>query len=147
MLLLIKNPLTAEYRYVNLLRQTLVYLSIHDFGIAQMFDIQRRHTCSDICSDIWLCCMSYFFKLSGDLYDVRSLSLDLLFVCVSMLSLLTLFMVCISFCLKWLFFRFIIVSCCRFYIVSSFSIWMFHGFFGLVAMSFVWHVLSLWILW
>ena len=84
---------------------------------------------------------------SGDLYDIRSLSFDLLLACVSMLFRLALFMVCFSFCLNWVFFIFIIVSCCRLYLVSSFFIWRFHGVFGLVAMSVVWHLLMLWILW
>ena len=57
---------------------------------------------------------------SGDLYDIRSLSFDLLLVCVSMLFRLALFMVCFSFCLNWVFFIFIIVSCFRLYLVSSF---------------------------
>ena len=48
---------------------------------------------------------------SGDLYDTRSLSFYLLLACVSMLSKLALFMVCFSFCLNWVFFIFIIVSC------------------------------------
>ena len=42
---------------------------------------------------------------SGDLYDIRSLSFDLLLACVSMLSKLALFMVCFSFCLNWVFFH------------------------------------------
>ena len=57
---------------------------------------------------------------SGDLYDIRSLSFDLLLACVSMLFRLALFMVCFSFCLNSGFFIFIIVSCCRLYLVSSF---------------------------
>ena len=81
------------------------------------------------------------------LYDIRSLSFDVLLACVSMLSKLALFMVCFSFCLNWVFFIFIIVSCCMLYLVSSFFIWRFHGVFGLVARSVVWHLLLLWILW
>ena len=67
------------------------------------------------------------------------ISFDLLLACISMLFRLALFMVCFSFCLNWVFFIFIIVSCCRLYLVSSFFIWRFHGVFGLVAMSVVWH--------
>ena len=42
---------------------------------------------------------------SGDLYDIRSLSFDLLLACVSMLFRLALFMVCFSFCLNCFFFH------------------------------------------
>ena len=91
--------------------------------------------------------LGVFSMFSGDLYDIRSLSFDLLLACVSMLFRLALFMVCFSFFLNWVFFIFIIVSCCRLYLVSIFFIWVFHGVFGLVAMSVVWHLLMLWILW
>ena len=40
---------------------------------------------------------------SGDLYDIRSLSFDLLLACVSMLFRLALFMVCFSFFLTGFF--------------------------------------------
>ena len=65
-----------------------------------------------------------------------------------MLSKLALFMVCFSFCLNWVFSYLLLFRvAARLYLVSSFFIWRFHGVFGLVAMSVVWHLLLLWIPW
>ena len=60
-------------------------------------------------------------RFSGHLYDIRSLSFDLLLACVSMLSKLALFMVCLSFCLKWVCFSCLLLFHVEGYIlVSSF---------------------------
>ena len=88
-----------------------------------------------------------FSRFSGDLYDIKSLSLDLLLACLSMLSMFAVCMVCLSFCLKF-FFSYLLL----FHVVGY--IWLvvfFHmevpWVFGLVFRSVDWHMLLLWILW
>ena len=51
-----------------------------------------------------------YFGIFSRFSGIKSLSLDLLLACVSRLSMLALFMVCFSFCLKWVFFIFIIIK-------------------------------------